>query len=179
MFLLHRLVSESVKDQLLVTIQKTFNYSRSQAQQIFLMVMECMKKRALVGWGQIEIKFSFSITAFVCHVCPHQFINKPDLHPQPISSLSFITNQPCCLHTLCYCWGRNNPCLDLSGSGVHEYAADLLKTTTECQTVIWVHNETHQLFSKFNGSAPDFILYFSFVLAMHHLYLYCVGQGVL
>lgn len=56
MFLLRRLVSESVKDQLLVTIQKTFNYSRSQAQQIFLMVMECMKKRALVGWGQIEIK---------------------------------------------------------------------------------------------------------------------------
>ncbi|XP_067446031.1 transient receptor potential cation channel subfamily M member 1-like isoform X2 [Thunnus thynnus] len=40
-------VSDSVKDQLLVTIQKTFNYSRSQALQIFLMVMECMKKRAL------------------------------------------------------------------------------------------------------------------------------------
>lgn len=44
-----RLLSDSVKDQLLVTIQKTFNYSRGQAQQIFLMVMECMKKRALVG----------------------------------------------------------------------------------------------------------------------------------
>lgn len=38
-----------MKEQLLVTIQKTFNYGRSQAQQIFLMVMECMKKRALVG----------------------------------------------------------------------------------------------------------------------------------
>lgn len=44
-----RLLSDGVKDQLLVTIQKSFNYSRSQAQQIFLMVMECMKKRALVG----------------------------------------------------------------------------------------------------------------------------------
>lgn len=44
-----RLLSDGVKDQLLVTIQKTFNYSRGQAQQIFLMVMECMKKRALVG----------------------------------------------------------------------------------------------------------------------------------
>uniref|UniRef100_A0A3B5A7H8 TRPM SLOG domain-containing protein n=1 Tax=Stegastes partitus TaxID=144197 RepID=A0A3B5A7H8_9TELE len=43
------LVSDNIKDQLLVTIQKTFNYSRSQAQQLFLMVMECMKKRALVG----------------------------------------------------------------------------------------------------------------------------------
>ncbi|MEQ2203468.1 hypothetical protein XENOCAPTIV_030560, partial [Xenoophorus captivus] len=41
------LVNESVKDQLLVTIQKTFNYSRSQALQIFLMVMECMKKKTL------------------------------------------------------------------------------------------------------------------------------------
>uniref|UniRef100_A0A671VB47 Transient receptor potential cation channel, subfamily M, member 1a n=1 Tax=Sparus aurata TaxID=8175 RepID=A0A671VB47_SPAAU len=33
-------LSDGVKDQLLVTIQKTFNYSRSQAQQILLMVTE-------------------------------------------------------------------------------------------------------------------------------------------
>ncbi|XP_070761394.1 transient receptor potential cation channel subfamily M member 1-like [Enoplosus armatus] len=58
------LVSDSVKDQLLVTIQKTFNYSRSQAQQIFLMVMECMKKRALItvfrmgSEGQQDIEMS-------------------------------------------------------------------------------------------------------------------------
>uniref|UniRef100_A0A3Q2XLS3 TRPM SLOG domain-containing protein n=1 Tax=Hippocampus comes TaxID=109280 RepID=A0A3Q2XLS3_HIPCM len=50
-------VSEGVKEQLLVTIQKTFNYGRGQAQQIFLMVMECMKKRALV--------------VSRCHVQPH------------------------------------------------------------------------------------------------------------
>lgn len=48
-YLSRRLVSDSVKDQLLVTIQKTFNYSRSQATQLFLMIMECMKKKALVG----------------------------------------------------------------------------------------------------------------------------------
>ncbi|XP_030620993.1 transient receptor potential cation channel subfamily M member 1a [Chanos chanos] len=42
------LVNDSVKDQLLVTIQKTFNYNRNQAQQIYLMVMECMKKRELI-----------------------------------------------------------------------------------------------------------------------------------
>ncbi|KAI1889620.1 hypothetical protein AGOR_G00164800 [Albula goreensis] len=41
------MVSENARDQLLVTIQKTFNYNRSQAQQMFLMVMECMKKREL------------------------------------------------------------------------------------------------------------------------------------
>ncbi|XP_041843463.1 transient receptor potential cation channel subfamily M member 1-like [Melanotaenia boesemani] len=57
-------VSESVKDQLLVTIQKTFNYSRSQALQIFLMVMECMKKRGLItvfrmgSEGQQDIEMS-------------------------------------------------------------------------------------------------------------------------
>lgn len=44
-----RLVNDSVRDQLLVTIQKTFNYNRNQAQQIYLMVMECMKKRELVS----------------------------------------------------------------------------------------------------------------------------------
>ncbi|XP_022605701.1 transient receptor potential cation channel subfamily M member 1 [Seriola dumerili] len=58
------LVSDSVREQLLVTIQKTFNYSRSQAQQIFLMVMECMKKRALItvfrmgSEGQQDIEMS-------------------------------------------------------------------------------------------------------------------------
>ncbi|XP_038162514.1 transient receptor potential cation channel subfamily M member 1-like isoform X2 [Cyprinodon tularosa] len=58
------LVNESVKDQLLVTIQKTFNYSHSQAQQIYLMVMECMKKKALItvfrmgSEGQQDIEMS-------------------------------------------------------------------------------------------------------------------------
>ncbi|TDH17505.1 hypothetical protein EPR50_G00009690 [Perca flavescens] len=58
------LLSDGFKDQLLVTIQKTFNYSRSQAQQIFLMVMECMKKRALItvfrmgSEGQQDIEMS-------------------------------------------------------------------------------------------------------------------------
>ncbi|KAJ0056538.1 hypothetical protein NL108_010250, partial [Boleophthalmus pectinirostris] len=57
-------VSEGVKDQLLVTIQKTFNYSRSQAQQIFLMVTECMKKKSLItvfrmgSEGQQDIEMS-------------------------------------------------------------------------------------------------------------------------
>uniref|UniRef100_A0A3B3CH84 TRPM SLOG domain-containing protein n=1 Tax=Oryzias melastigma TaxID=30732 RepID=A0A3B3CH84_ORYME len=58
------LVSESVKDQLLVTIQKTFNYSRSQAQQIFLMVMECMKKRALVSQNEETIIASLFFLGF-------------------------------------------------------------------------------------------------------------------
>uniref|UniRef100_A0A3Q3VXZ3 Uncharacterized protein n=1 Tax=Mola mola TaxID=94237 RepID=A0A3Q3VXZ3_MOLML len=50
--------------QLLVTIQKTFNYSRSQAQQLFHMVMECMKRRALItvfrmgSEGQQDIEMS-------------------------------------------------------------------------------------------------------------------------
>ncbi|KAK7919223.1 hypothetical protein WMY93_010507 [Mugilogobius chulae] len=57
-------VNEGVKDQLLVTIQKTFNYSRSQAQQIFLMVVECMKKKSLItvfrmgSEGQQDIEMS-------------------------------------------------------------------------------------------------------------------------
>ncbi|XP_063043940.1 transient receptor potential cation channel subfamily M member 1-like isoform X2 [Engraulis encrasicolus] len=42
------IISDNLKDQLLITIQKTFNYTRSQAQQIFLMVMDCMTKRELI-----------------------------------------------------------------------------------------------------------------------------------
>ncbi|KAF4081348.1 hypothetical protein AMELA_G00160320 [Ameiurus melas] len=40
-------ISDDARDQLLVSIQKTFNYSKSQSQQIFLMIMECMKRREL------------------------------------------------------------------------------------------------------------------------------------
>ncbi|XP_072258385.1 transient receptor potential cation channel subfamily M member 1 isoform X1 [Pyxicephalus adspersus] len=42
------IISESLRDQLLVTIQKTFNYSRSQAHQLFVVLMECMKKKELI-----------------------------------------------------------------------------------------------------------------------------------
>lgn len=43
-----RIISESLRDQLLVTVQKTFNYSRNQAHQLFVVLMECMKKKELV-----------------------------------------------------------------------------------------------------------------------------------
>uniref|UniRef100_A0A8P4G7C0 Transient receptor potential cation channel, subfamily M, member 3 n=1 Tax=Dicentrarchus labrax TaxID=13489 RepID=A0A8P4G7C0_DICLA len=38
----------SLRDQLLVTIQKTFTYSRTQAQHLFIILMECMKKKELI-----------------------------------------------------------------------------------------------------------------------------------
>nr|XP_045757656.1 transient receptor potential cation channel subfamily M member 1 [Mirounga angustirostris] len=41
-------ISESLKDQLLVTIQKTFNYDKTQSHQLFAIIMECMKKKELV-----------------------------------------------------------------------------------------------------------------------------------
>ncbi|XP_058521399.1 transient receptor potential cation channel subfamily M member 1 [Ochotona princeps] len=41
-------INESLRDQLLVTVQKTFNYSRSQSQQLLAIIMECMKKKELV-----------------------------------------------------------------------------------------------------------------------------------
>ncbi|KAJ8348184.1 hypothetical protein SKAU_G00267730 [Synaphobranchus kaupii] len=42
------IINESLRDQLLVTIQKTFNYSRTQAQHLFIILMECMKKKELI-----------------------------------------------------------------------------------------------------------------------------------
>ncbi|XP_046889263.1 transient receptor potential cation channel subfamily M member 1-like [Hypomesus transpacificus] len=58
------LINEDVRDQLLVTIQKTFNYSKSQSQQIQLLIMECMKKKELItvfrmgSEGQQDIEMS-------------------------------------------------------------------------------------------------------------------------
>lgn len=46
---LNRTINESLRDQLLVTIQKTFNYSKSQSHQLFAIIMECMKKKELVS----------------------------------------------------------------------------------------------------------------------------------
>ncbi|KAL0607149.1 Zinc finger protein [Plecturocebus cupreus] len=43
------LINESLRDQLLVTIQKTFTYTRTQAQHLFIILMECMKKKELVA----------------------------------------------------------------------------------------------------------------------------------
>ncbi|XP_010636524.1 transient receptor potential cation channel subfamily M member 1 isoform X2 [Fukomys damarensis] len=43
-----RITNESLRDQLLVTIQKTFNYSKTQSHQLFAVIMECMKKKELV-----------------------------------------------------------------------------------------------------------------------------------
>ncbi|KAK2501702.1 hypothetical protein MC885_008151, partial [Smutsia gigantea] len=42
------IINESLRDQLLVTIQKTFNYNKTQSHQLFAIIMECMKKRELV-----------------------------------------------------------------------------------------------------------------------------------
>ncbi|XP_058630970.1 transient receptor potential cation channel subfamily M member 3 isoform X4 [Onychostoma macrolepis] len=42
------IINESLRDQLLVTIQKTFTYSRTQAQHLFIVLMECMKKKELI-----------------------------------------------------------------------------------------------------------------------------------
>ncbi|XP_035868826.1 transient receptor potential cation channel subfamily M member 1 isoform X5 [Phyllostomus discolor] len=41
-------INESLRDQLLVTMQKTFNYSKTQSLQLFAIIMECMKKKELV-----------------------------------------------------------------------------------------------------------------------------------
>ncbi|CDQ71273.1 unnamed protein product [Oncorhynchus mykiss] len=42
------LVGKDVSYSLLVTIQKTFTYSRTQAQHLFIILMECMKKKELI-----------------------------------------------------------------------------------------------------------------------------------
>lgn len=49
----NRIINESLRDQLLVTIQKTFNYNKTQSHQLFAIIMECMKKRELVSVSRL------------------------------------------------------------------------------------------------------------------------------
>lgn len=51
-----RIINETLRDQLLVTIQKTFTYSRTQAQHLFIILMECMKKKELVSVCSVAVK---------------------------------------------------------------------------------------------------------------------------
>uniref|UniRef100_A0A3B4GAH7 Transient receptor potential cation channel subfamily M member 3 n=1 Tax=Pundamilia nyererei TaxID=303518 RepID=A0A3B4GAH7_9CICH len=54
------IINESLRDQLLVTIQKTFTYSRSQAQHLFIILMECMKKKELVSHSFSNTPYAFA-----------------------------------------------------------------------------------------------------------------------
>lgn len=58
-YCLFRIINESLRDQLLVTIQKTFNYNRTQAHQLFIILMECMKKKELVSILKVVQKGNF------------------------------------------------------------------------------------------------------------------------
>ncbi len=58
-----RIINESLRDQLLVTIQKTFTYSRTQAQHLFIVLMECMKKKELVS---VCSRNEFSVWGWTC-----------------------------------------------------------------------------------------------------------------
>lgn len=42
-------MQESLRDQLIATIEKTFQYSRQQAESVFIELMLCVKKRELVS----------------------------------------------------------------------------------------------------------------------------------
>uniref|UniRef100_A0AAQ5Y3Z2 Transient receptor potential cation channel, subfamily M, member 3 n=1 Tax=Amphiprion ocellaris TaxID=80972 RepID=A0AAQ5Y3Z2_AMPOC len=53
----------SLRDQLLVTIQKTFTYSRTQAQHLFIILMECMKKKELVSHFLLQTHSSLCANA--------------------------------------------------------------------------------------------------------------------
>jgi hypothetical protein len=40
---------ESLRDQLIMTIEKIFQYSKEQAEKLFIELMLCVKKKELVG----------------------------------------------------------------------------------------------------------------------------------
>lgn len=72
-----RLINESLRDQLLVTIQKTFTYTRTQAQHLFIVLMECMKKKELVckqcpasGRALSTAPLSVSLFSWITHCFP-------------------------------------------------------------------------------------------------------------
>ena len=40
---------ENLRDQLIATIERTFNYSSQQAEKVFIELMLCVRKRELVS----------------------------------------------------------------------------------------------------------------------------------
>ena len=58
-------MQESLRDQLILTIEKTFQYSRQQAESVFIELMLCVKKRELVSsqggqeWQEIACNWTY------------------------------------------------------------------------------------------------------------------------
>ncbi len=72
-----RTMPESLRDQLILTIEKTFQYSHEQAEKLFIELMLCVKKKELVRFTN-ETKqnakfFSENRFLLVCriHQCQH------------------------------------------------------------------------------------------------------------
>ena len=95
---LNRTINESLRDQLLVTIQKTFNYSKSQSHQLFAIIMECMKKKELVS------VFSFFPNTFRGESCFHVSLRRVCFdglrHPSADLPKGRLKNS---FHTTCLC----------------------------------------------------------------------------
>ena len=49
-----RTLPEALKEQLIITIQKTFQYSRIQAEKLLTELMLCIMKRELVRYHEIS-----------------------------------------------------------------------------------------------------------------------------
>jgi hypothetical protein len=61
---------ESLRDQLILTIQKTFQYSQEQAEKLFLELMLCVKKRELVSGGVKNIVSIVKSSSLSDKLCP-------------------------------------------------------------------------------------------------------------
>ena len=59
---------EQLQDQLILTIQKTFQYSQEQAEKLFIELMLCVKKKELVSssWYSQEQAEKLFIELMLC-----------------------------------------------------------------------------------------------------------------
>ena len=48
-----RTMPESLRDQLILTIQRTFQYTQEQAEKLFIELMLCVKKKELVSFTRL------------------------------------------------------------------------------------------------------------------------------
>lgn len=63
---------ESLRDQLIITIEKTFKYPREQAEKVFIELMLCVKKRELVkftGYSFVFLIASLYLNLLGTRIC--------------------------------------------------------------------------------------------------------------
>ena len=71
-------MAEPLRDQLILTIERTFQYTQDQAEKLFIELMLCVKKKELVGQPRFSLTF-YNLSILDTFILKHSHIPSKSL----------------------------------------------------------------------------------------------------